>query len=426
MPNGAGKTKDKIVLTNRAIEAMKAGIEPYRVPDVRSPGLAIRVAPSGLKTWDVAFRIRGLAAVKRKALGAFPAVRLEDARKRASELVRAAQAGRDLLSEEAEAKATAAARMTVEELADEYIKRACGKLRTRHEIKLRLNRLLVGIRKKPAETVLRRDIRKLLDATYDRGVPREAEKQRQSIRAMFAFAVAQDIVKENPVLGLRSYSSGEYRDRILSPSEIKILWEWLPKSGMSSDYIDALRLQLCMGTRIGEIAGIEVSEIDLTRWLWTLPAERSKNKKPRVTPVVGLARDIIERRLSVSSNGPLLVSERGKALKSNDVGSQIVNRRSKIPLDHFVSHDLRRTVATQLIELGTSYDLTAAVLGHEIGSRQTRTLIKHYVRSDLLPQKRLALETWDARLRAILQDKAAPVNVVMFNPARRDELQINT
>lgn len=417
--NSAGKSLSKIVLTHRAIEAMKPGANPYRVPDVRCPGLAIRVAPSGIRTWDVAFRIRGASGVKRKALGAFPAVGLDDARARASALLCAAQAGRDLLAEEDAAKAEAAARMTVGELIDEYLMRACGKLRTRHEIKLRLKRALVSISDQPAETVRRREIRTILNATSDRGAPREAEKQRQSIGAMFAFAVAQDICPENPVRGLQSYSSGEYRDRILSPNELKTFWDWLPVSGMAPDYLDALRLQLCFGSRIGEAAGIEVSEIDQKLWLWTLPAARSKNKRQRVTPIIGLARDIIAKRLERTRRGPLFVNERGKTLKSNDVGSQIVNRRPNIPIDHFVSHDLRRTVATALIELGIAYDLVAAVLGHEVGDKQTRTLVKHYVRSDLLPQKRLALEAWDRRLCAIFSGELSPPNVVSLDLMRR-------
>ena len=63
------------------------------MPDLRCPGLAIRIAPSGIKTWDVLFRIRGTAVVKRKALGAFPAVTLAQARDRMGGLGRAAQAG---------------------------------------------------------------------------------------------------------------------------------------------------------------------------------------------------------------------------------------------------------------------------------------------------------------------------------------------
>lgn len=401
-----------VVLTHRAVEALQSAADAYRVSDLRCPGLGLRIAPSGLKTWDVAFRIRGTSTVKRKALGAFPAVGLDDARKRAGTLTAAAQAGRDLLAEEAQAKAVLASRMTVAELIDEYYARACQKLRTKSEIKSRLKRSLGSIAKLSAEDVRRRDLRKIFDAASDRGVAREAEKQRQSVGAMFAWAVAQDIVPDNPVRGLKPYSSGELRERVLSPEEIKLFWVWLSTLDLTPNMADALRLQLCFGSRIGEAAGIDVSEIDQSEWLWTLPAARSKNKKARVTPIVGIARQILEARLQRTKRGPLFTNDAGSILRSNDIGAALITRRKRMPLDHFVSHDLRRTVATELVELGITLDLIAAVLGHEAGDKSTRVLTRHYIRSDLIPQKRLALEAWDARLSAIVEGRASASNVV--------------
>ena len=125
-------TRDKAVLTHRGVEALRPDAAAYRVPDLRCPGLALRVAPSGLKTWDVAFRIRGAGSVRRLSLGPFPAVGLEAARERASTLVKAAQAGRDLLAEEKAAKVAAAERTTVVQLIELYLNRMVrGRLRPR-------------------------------------------------------------------------------------------------------------------------------------------------------------------------------------------------------------------------------------------------------------------------------------------------------
>jgi integrase len=187
---------------------------------------------------------------------------------------------------------------------------------------------------------------------------------------------------------------------------------------------DALRLQLCLGSRIGEASGIVASEVDHEKWLWTLPAARSKNKRLRVTPIVGLARKILQDRLRRTKRGPLFVNETGRALRSNDIGSAIVTRRKRIPLAHFVSHDLRRTVATELIDLGITYDVVAAVIGHEQGDKNTRTLVKHYVRSDLVPQKRVALEAWDARLRGIIEGRLIAPNIITLADVMRREVAI--
>lgn len=274
----------RFVLTHRTVEGLKPQTDAYRMSDVRCPGLAIRIAPGGLKSWEVAFRIRGAGKVRRKALGPFPAVGLDGARDRATAIVRAAQAGRDLIQEEADAAAAAAARITVGELQAEYVKRACAKLRTKHEIDLRLKRALEPLKDRPVDEIRRRDLRKVFVATADRGAPREAEKQRQSVHAMFRWGVGEDLVEANPVTGLKPFSAGEPRERVLSPGEVRTLWDWIAASDLTPDMRDSLRLQLCLGSRIGEVAGLHVEEVDQNNWIWTLPARRSKNKKPRVTP----------------------------------------------------------------------------------------------------------------------------------------------
>jgi len=86
MAFGAGLTRGAQLLTHRSIEALRAAEAPYRVPDQRCKGLAVRVAPSGVKTWDLAYRIRGTAKMRRLSLGRTTDVSLEQARERANEL----------------------------------------------------------------------------------------------------------------------------------------------------------------------------------------------------------------------------------------------------------------------------------------------------------------------------------------------------
>jgi Arm DNA-binding domain len=70
---------------------------PYRVTDQRCKGLAVRVALSGVKTWDLAYRIRGTGKMRRLSLGRTTDISLEQARERANELTGAARGGRDLI-----------------------------------------------------------------------------------------------------------------------------------------------------------------------------------------------------------------------------------------------------------------------------------------------------------------------------------------
>ena len=116
-------TRRNIALTHRGVEALRPQSEAYRICDLRCPGLAVRVAPSGLKTWDVAYRIRRQGTYRRLSLGPFPAVGLDAARERAKALTDAAKAGRDLIEEERQTKAAQEARLTVRQLIEIYLTR---------------------------------------------------------------------------------------------------------------------------------------------------------------------------------------------------------------------------------------------------------------------------------------------------------------
>jgi len=228
MACGSGLTRGTVSLTHRSVEALRPAETPYRVSDQRCIGLAVRVAPSGVKTWDLAYRIRGSGKVRRLSLGRVTDVSLEKARERANELTSAARAGRDLIAEEEESRAAAASRLTVEKLIELYVRRrVTGRLRTAKEIESRLRRALAPILPRYADDVRRRDVRELLDAVADQGIEREAEKRRQTVGAMFRWALSQDIMETDATAGLKAYDPGTPCDRVLTVEEIEALWKWL-------------------------------------------------------------------------------------------------------------------------------------------------------------------------------------------------------
>jgi integrase len=413
MAQGSGLTRGAQLLTHRSIEAMRPAEAPYRVPDQRCKGLAVRVAPSGMKTWDLAYRIRGTSKTRRLSLGRIADVGLEQARERANELTSAARGGRDLIAEEDEAREAAASRITIQSLIDIYLRRrVVGRLRTARGIESRLRRTLTPILQRYAADICRRDIREILDAMVDQGKGREAEKRRQVCTAMFRWALSQDIVEADPTAGLKAYDPGTPRDRVLTVEEIETLWTWLDSDALPLDVADILKLELLTGARCGEICGLHAQEIDRLKWIWTLPVARSKNVRQRVTPIVGGAREILERRLSDIEIGSLFVTGTGSVMTSAHIGHYLLTRGARLPIAKFTSHDLRRTFATMLAEMGVALDLVAAIVGHEADGKNTRTLVRHYVRTDLLDRKTHALKTWDERLKAIVVMSAEAAKVV--------------
>jgi integrase len=408
-------TRKAQLLTVKGIEAMEPDAIAYRVPDTRAKGLALRVAADGGKTWGVvAYRIKG-KGVRRLSLGRYQDIDLEAVRERANDITSAARKGRDLIAKEEAARNEYDLSFTVERLISEYLKRrVTGRLRTAGEVEGRLRRALASMMKRKAADILRRDLRQLLDATADQGFTREAGHLQQAIGAMFKWAVAQDIVATNPAQGLAPYSRSPPRNRVLDENEITALWRWLDVGkNISTKTSSILKLQLCLGARSTEIAGMRTSEFETDgkgRLLWTLPVERSKNKRARVTPILGLALEIITPYLDHNNSDILFENEAGKPLYSGLIGQQLLQRLDRLPIDRFSTHDLRRTTATMMTaQLGLPLELVAMVVGHTAGGSQTQTLVRHYVHDDFVDRKAHALAAWDRRLRAILAGEEGKV-----------------
>jgi integrase len=200
--------------------------------------------------------------------------------------------------------------------------------------------VLAPILNQRADEIRRRDLRVLFDAAADAGIEREAEKRKQAVGAMFRWAVSQDIVEADPTAGLKTYDRGTPRDRVLSVDEVEAFWKWLNSEALPRATTDVLRLELLIGARCGELAGMQAEEFDRVRWTWTLPASRSKNGRPRVTPIVGAAREILAGWLEGVENGPLFTSEKGTVLTSSLVGQHLRARWNRLPIGKFRTHDL--------------------------------------------------------------------------------------
>jgi integrase len=360
----------------------------------------------------LAYRIKGNPKPRRISLGGTNDLSLEPARTRANEITTAARLGRDLIAEEAEAERARQTRISVGALIDLYVRRCVtGKLRTAKEIESRLRRALSPVVDLGADSLRRRDLRQLFDHAADQGYLREAEKRRQSVGAMFRWGIGQDLVEIDPTAGLSAYDSGTPRERVLSDDELRQLWAVLETIEFPDGHADIIRLQLLLGARCGEIGGMTAEEIDQDNWLWTLPAARSKNGRARVTPIVGRAKEILSARLLERPKGHLFMTETGRPIQASNIGNSIGVRREEIAISDLRTHDLRRTVATRMVENGGSLDMVAAVLGQEAGAKTTRTLVRHYVHSDFVERKRPLLEAWDRRLREIIDRNVTP-NVI--------------
>jgi integrase len=110
----------------------------------------------------------------------------------------------------------------------------------------------------------------------------------------------------------------------------------------------------------------------------------------------------VREALAGGGSRPLFGTGSGNALTSSHIGTCLLARRTRLPIAAFTTHDLRRTVVTMLVEMGVSLDIVAAVVGHEAGGRETRTLIRHYVRTDLIQRKAEVFLAWDEQIKKVI------------------------
>ncbi len=138
--------------------------------------------------------------------------------------------------------------------------------------------------------------------------------------------------------------------------------------------------------------------------VWTIPAEVAKNGRTHKVPLSKQALAVIEAQARCSE----------WVFPSNTDHSEPIARfrisrltKRLVIGDHFTAHDLRRTCATNLSQLGVDDATIARILNHSWADRNITSV---YNRWGKLPEMRLALERWGSRLEQIVS--GAPAKVV--------------
>lgn len=294
-----------------------------------------------------------------------------------------------------------------------------------------------------AREVTKRDIIRLLDrvaAKPDARRPDQAARRMthrpnrvfELVRAIFRWSVGRDMLQFDPSFGLSPPIKLEKpRDRELSEPEIKALWNALgtapverrttkgvPRGSPASRTGEipmtkatalALKLALATGQRIGEVTGIAMTELDLNDIapIWIIPGERSKNRQPNRVPLSPLAVEIIRDARELAPHVDwLFPSPTGEGPVDPHSPTKALERaRSFIGLEDFRVHDLRRTAATRMAEMGISPHTISLVLNH-VSARRGNVTAKVYNQYSYDREKREALETWGSRIQSIVQGKA--------------------
>jgi len=286
--------------------------------------------------------------------------------------------------EEQEALAKINARVTVNDLFTRWHDIDLINRKDRAEIVRMFNKdVLPALGGLFVEDVKKGHIGLVIDKLKTRGVNHLARNLLKLMRQMFRFAVSRDVIEFDPTASLsvsKMTTAPTERDRTLSEIEIRALARQLPGANLLKSTESAVWIALSTMCRVGELSKAKFSDIDFKLKTWTIPKENSKNGKPHIIYLSDFALAQFKTLKEYASHDVWLFPNRGntshvceKSITKQVGGRQtenILSNRSKdnqalvLAGGKWTPHDLRRTGATVMGDLGVAPDVIEKCLNH--------------------------------------------------------------
>ena len=418
--------KMAIPLNRQAIEALIAAAKAGQtgrceLADDREPGLRIR-AGDRTATWFLMVRL-GNGKRTRIKLGGYPALGLSAAR----ELARAKRfetvGGADPNEIKRETKRQAVRKREIErklgDVLDQYERQKLSQLRHGGQARRAIDGnsgLLRAFVSKSINEIERGDIVAAVRAHAERA-PIAANRTLAFTKAFFNWCVDQEIVAANPAATIKRPTKERTRDRYHTLNELIEIWVAMGDLGYPFEHL--FRLLVVIPMRREELAGMPVSELDLTSAdpelaMWTLPAARTKRANSLRVPLSPLARTLIVDAIAApdrpknspfvfSMTGDTSVSGYAKAKRRLDRiihENRIENAEAEgvplVAMPHWTIHDLRTTFSTLACELmGADIAVVDRILNH-VATATTSKIMRVYNKSEMFEPRKRVLREWAA------------------------------
>jgi integrase len=239
------------------------------------------------------------------------------------------------------------------------------------------------------------------------------------LKAVLRFAYAEQKITRLPALvGMKRPHDEVRRERVLTAAEIRALWTavdtikpTMPRSGVA--FAASVRLMLLLGTRLGETITAEWSEFDLdgdsprseaipkNQPTWYIPAEHRKGekgkKRPHWIPLPPLAVSILRELRETTGEKPAVFYQAGYASRTYMLGKLLAEMKNLGQAEPWTYHDERRTVSTNLGDLGCPDEVNDLILGHA-----KKGVLKHYDHSKRIAGRLDWLTRWESKVRDIV------------------------
>ena len=344
--------KYRMRLTDTSIARLRPESREYTVWDTRTPGLGVRVRPSGGKSFVLLHKTDGRS--RRTSLGAVVA--------RSVDVVR-----RECHAAIAEGASDGAARPEAplfrDFVAGPWTDAHFPKYKpsTRKQARAALaNQLLPAFGPTPLDRITRAQVLAWFDA-YSETAPGGANRTVQLLRQVLNFAIACGHIAANPARAIEP-NRRTLLTRFLSREEVHRLHRALDRnagrSASARQQADIIRLLILAGCRKNEILGL--------RWAEAHPdalALVDSKTGPRKVPLNAKAQAVLARQPRGGSPFVFPSPRDGTRPRTSDLTLWDTVRR-EAGLEDVRLHTLRHTVASHAVMNGVPVPVVSRLLGH--------------------------------------------------------------
>jgi integrase len=375
--------------------------------DAALPGLRLRLTAAGSRTWVLACRDM-LGRMRRFTLGDYPTMGIADAREAARGMRAEVRKGADPVAESKRLRAIGRQARdgigTLSALLDLYTREKGERLKSWAECRRRIDSVFSPFLNRPVATLKAADLQLQADGWKAK---QSAAAAVRYLRPVLKWAVRRGYCSAD-LAHLAPPATVRRRRRVLTRDELTALLPILRTS--SRPYAAALRFMLLTLTRRQETALARWRHVNMEARTWSIL--ETKNGEPHVVPLSRQAIELLRSRLSADDSGNPKQPEASALIFATSTGAQLSNwdRETKALQDAsgtsgWTRHDLRRTGATMLGEMGELPDIVEAALNH-VSIRSP--LAATYNRSRYRPQVAAALQRLADALDGI-EDRAPEV-----------------
>jgi integrase len=396
------------MITDRKLKSVKAKDKEYSLSD--KDGLSLRIFPHGRKSFQYRYKLTGWKSYKRYVYGDYPKISLKQARQLHAEALKKVKAGIDLNLDKKTKIQKRIAEPIIQKAFEEYKEKYLFKELKRPEKQIYyFNKdILPAIALMKVKDVTRRHLIKILDNIVKRGAPVNANRTLSALKRFFGFCVERGMLNDNPALQITKKAVGGTetpKNRFLSENEIKTFWEKIDEAPFSRQVQLALKILMLTGQRVGELCNSEWSEIDMKKQVWIVPADKSKNGDENKVPLSNIAIECFSELKKMSGNSRFVLQspqlkDMEKPIVYTTVNRAVLRHQEYFELEKWTPHDLRRTLATQLNELGVLPHVVEKILNHKM-----QGVMAVYNQAEYWEDKVKALNLWAERIKQIVAGK---------------------